>query len=578
MWAPLAAPVMPFVCRRLRDAARHRRIARPQALTDIPAKPLFAQQHDYVEALITARLPLLVRWAVDEAGCEMPQGVCRKIAATGDLALLKWARVDRQRPWDQRTCEAAVDARGLDVLCWAVENGCPWDPQQVTDMAARAGAADILAWCIDGDGDDIDDHGNRIQAIEAYSISSTACLDVIHARGLALHCGLTYAAALNGHVDVLVWFHNNNEGQVWDALHCANAASAQSDSDENETLRWLIGVGCPYDAATLKGLASHGRLATLQWLHGLHGQSDPIAPEDATDDVGSNSAQCTDGNEHMWCGVARAAALRGHLDVIRWIKDVGYPWRDGICDAAARGCHLNVLSWAHDEHGCAWSDLFKAKACKRAIRRGDLVLVEWLIDHGCALDADAAVRDATEQDCLDILEWLHNRRVDWSRRRLVCAYAGLISRRLDVIRWLHARGVPLDVDMCAAAAETDCVDVLRWAADMGCPLSPRACKAAAQTGNLQMLMWLRSRDCPWDRETCDNAVAHLDILRWARAQGCPWSEHIHAWADGVDPEVTEWLDAQDDVPPPPGPDPATEQYLGQLAHDSDPWGFGPPLE
>ncbi|AJF97763.1 ankyrin repeat protein [Pandoravirus inopinatum] len=553
----LARPVMPFVCRRLRDATRYHRLVRPRPVTDIPAKPLFAQQHDYVEALIAAKLPHLVRWAVDEAGCEMPQGTCRKIAATGDLALLKWARVDKRAPWDQRTCEAAVNARSLDVLCWAVENGCPWDRHQIIVTAAETGTADILAWCLDSN---VDEPAKSRRTIETYSIWSTACLDVIRARGLVLHRSLSYVAASRGHIDVLAWLHNNKR-QAWDVAHCSNAASAQSDSDENETLRWLIGVGCPYDAETVWKLAARGRLGTLQWLHGIGNRGEPIVSDDAIGDGKPTNVHRIDVNRCMWHEVARAAASGGHLDVIQWAKDVGHPWRDGICDAAARGCHLNVLSWAYDEHGCAWSDRSKAKACKRAVRRGDLELIKWLVDRGCPLDVDAMVRDAMEHDRLDILDWLHNRGVGWSRQRFVCLYAGLISRRLDVILWLHARGVPLDVDMCTAAAVAGRMDVLRWAVDNGCVFTPGACEAVARTGNLQMLMWLRSHGCPWDEATCDNGVAHLDVLRWARAQGCPWSGHIHTWTDDVDPEVIEWLNAQDDVPPRPEPDPVVQRYL-----------------
>ena len=48
------------------------------------------------------------------------------------------------------------------------------------------------------------------------------------------------------------------------------------------------------------------------------------------------------------------AAGGGQLEVLRWLREHGYPWGASTCDAASRG-HLDVLKWLR-EQGCPWSE------------------------------------------------------------------------------------------------------------------------------------------------------------------------------------------------------------------------------
>src|SRR5437868_7019190 len=49
----------------------------------------------------------------------------------------------------------------------------------------------------------------------------------------------------------------------------------------------------------------------------------------------------------------KLAAADGYLNLIKWARANGCPWKKGICAYAAEGGHLEVLQWART-NGCDW--------------------------------------------------------------------------------------------------------------------------------------------------------------------------------------------------------------------------------
>ena len=54
-------------------------------------------------------------------------------------------------------------------------------------------------------------------------------------------------------------------------------------------------------------------------------------------------------------GVCSAAARGGHLEVLQYARANGCPWNEDTCSAAALGGHLDVLQWARAA-GCPWKE------------------------------------------------------------------------------------------------------------------------------------------------------------------------------------------------------------------------------
>jgi len=48
------------------------------------------------------------------------------------------------------------------------------------------------------------------------------------------------------------------------------------------------------------------------------------------------------------------AAWKGQMEALRWLRDGGCPWDDGVCSAAAEGGHEDVLWYAHGGARSTW--------------------------------------------------------------------------------------------------------------------------------------------------------------------------------------------------------------------------------
>jgi len=77
-----------------------------------------------------------------------------------------------------------------------------------------------------------------------------------------------------------------------------------------------------------------------------------------------------------WDEETYAAAFGGHLDVLNWALEHGWPWDQTTCATAAEGGQQEVLKWAR-QHDCPWDQ----RTCEAAIQAG--TVLQWARDHGC---------------------------------------------------------------------------------------------------------------------------------------------------------------------------------------------------
>ncbi|CAM9976944.1 unnamed protein product, partial [Scytosiphon promiscuus] len=73
--------------------------------------------------------------------------------------------------------------------------------------------------------------------------------------------------------------------------------------------------------------------------------------------------------------------MRGHLDVLRWARENGFPWDDNTWYLAAFGGYLALLHWVV-QNGCPWREA----TTKSAARGGNLDVLQWARTNGCPLD------------------------------------------------------------------------------------------------------------------------------------------------------------------------------------------------
>ena len=120
----------------------------------------------------------VLKWALDN-GCSYDGDylICAKAALNGHLKVLKWAR-NNGCDWNSVTCDYAALNGHLEVLKWARHNGCHWD-SMTCSHAASNGHLEILKWARDNGC-----HWN----VYTYTYTN---------------------AAINGHLEVLKWARDN---------------------------------------------------------------------------------------------------------------------------------------------------------------------------------------------------------------------------------------------------------------------------------------------------------------------------------------------------------------------------------
>ncbi|WZN62988.1 ankyrin repeat protein [Chloropicon roscoffensis] len=146
---------------------------------------------------------------------------------------------------------------------------------------------------------------------------------------------------------------------------------------------------------------------------------------------------------------------------------------------------------------------------------------------------------------LELIKWLRAKGCPWDEET---SYWAAFGGQLEVLQWMRGQDPPCpwDSDVCKYAACNGHLEVLRWARSQGCPWDVEAPRAAAKNGHLEVLQWMRAQDppCPWNRDVCYWAAhgGHLEVLRWARSQGCPWDvEAPRAAARNGQLNVLVWL-------------------------------------
>ena len=96
-----------------------------------------------------------------------------------------------------------------------------------------------------------------------------------------------------------------------------------------------------------------------------------------------------------------AAADSGHLECLKQIRCLGYPWEPSTAALAARGGHLEVLKWLR-ANGCPWDEGTPSDACTT----GSLDCLRFALENGCPWDRDECVGAAADGGCAKLRVWL----------------------------------------------------------------------------------------------------------------------------------------------------------------------------
>lgn len=138
--------------------------------------------------------------------------MCREAAKMGNMAWLKWARLQKC-PWNIETCNNAVEQGHIEILKYLHENGCPWNTTTY-HCAVNGGHLKVVKYL----------HEHKCPWDERTSV----------------------AAVKQGNVELLKYLHEN--GYKWVTWACSVAA----ENGHLEVLKYLHGNGCPWDIRSVR--------------------------------------------------------------------------------------------------------------------------------------------------------------------------------------------------------------------------------------------------------------------------------------------------------------------------------------
>lgn len=222
--------------------------------------------------------------------------------------------------------------------------------------------------------------------------------------------------------------------------------------------------------------------------------------------------------------VPEAAALGGHLDIIKWLVEDGmsldYP---GIVAAAAEGGHFQVLEFLYEIKKCPWSE----RTLNGAASNGRIDVLEWCIDRGCPSRHENA-RAAAQSGKLECFEWiLKKQNLEMLE---IYLYHSINGGNYQFSNWLLEKGCPIPKEACELAAANGDFQLLKLIyekikgrSDIDSFFNASTCSAAARTGQLRILKFLRENDAKWNTFTLIYAAGngHSKVLKYAMENDCP---------------------------------------------------------
>jgi len=233
-------------------------------------------------------------------------------------------------PWDEETCQAALEVKNYEILDYAIDNGCPLNSILI----------ELVAWT-----------------------GPLPLFEYLHVNGAPWSVRTCSIAAINGKMDFLMYARNH--GCPWDVTTCTAAVK----SEKFKCLRYVVENGCPM--TTTAPVEEAAMLGNFQFFKYLHEHRCPwsedicislaiqilkflqITPVDST------------------CYEEKIFMHKQQLECLVYAWKNGCPWPDGTCFAGSGNGRMDCLV-SEPDHDCMW-DSKKFEGYAGVIRRRETV-------------------------------------------------------------------------------------------------------------------------------------------------------------------------------------------------------------
>ncbi|AGO81958.1 F-box domain containing protein [Pandoravirus dulcis] len=313
--------------------------------------------------------------ALVSAGAPWKASMAARLVRHDDPELMQWV-IDRGLAWDIETCMMEAIGSYGTLYRWFIESG--YECSRLSKFclgAAEYRQYEALEWLLA--------HDFPWDSVAGAALMNTIdnyCLAVLVKAGLigAGPCkdSATMCKQAAGHD------YKHDGGATIRALYAlghrgnARATASAASAGNIETLRWLVGQGCPVDHETMTSVAYRGQVDCLRYL-------------------------CETGHA---CDVdVYAAAIRGgSVACLAYLDQRRCPRPDCPTLIASESGRLGSLRYLHEEGRVP----LHPDACLVAVRRGSVECLRYAHKRGCEIDMDTYVA---------ALEWCRSGRTECER-------------------------------------------------------------------------------------------------------------------------------------------------------------------
>ena len=216
----------------------------------------------------------------------------------------------------------------------------------------------------------VDDILSIIIFNENIHIDNTENMNWLKANGATVKQSYFIDAAGIGNIKTLKWLVDN----TWCPFDYYSIFEAAAINGNLENMKWLKENDCPFDqyGKTFENAAVNGIIENMIWL----------LENDVTVSEISFSF----------------AAQLGNLEIMKWMKEIGFPLSEYVFVAAIMNCDMEINPLTIFIHPHSGVNLFKRS-------NSTIEILEWLKLNNCPMSKYAYI-EARRRENVEIIKWL----------------------------------------------------------------------------------------------------------------------------------------------------------------------------
>jgi len=250
-----------------------------------------------------------------------------------------------------------------------------------------------------------------------------------------------------------------------------------------------------------------------------------------------------------------AAAEGGNLEVLKYMRLLGFPWSETVCLGAAENGHFDVLKWAVS-NGCPWNTSLMFPAVT-TYKRPNLDLYQWLLNEGCPFMELESYENACEHGNNEFILFTQSNgsTTQWDDEYNILLIRGAtIAGHLHALQWAMNQflltwinpptvdQVRLKTSWIKFAAETGHVHILEYLRSrlgdrrFWCFGVTSLVDIAVRWGHINVLDWIVKYRNDWDKATVFSAAIKsrkLTVLIWLRSQSTDENTSSEFWFGSI---------------------------------------------